>query len=137
MKRVMFDTNIIISAILSDRGKPSQSILLAYQQGYDICICSAIRDEVLEKFEQKWPEYLEASRVFLNETAFTDVLDSSLEAGEDFNLRDVDDLPIYRAALAAEVDYLITGDKDLLEFKESSIKIIKAADFIETHASRM
>jgi predicted nucleic acid-binding protein len=43
----------------------------------------------------------------------------------------------YRAALAAGVDYLITGDKDLLEFNESSIKIIRAADFIEIHESRM
>lgn len=46
-------------------------------------------------------------------------------------LRDVDDLPVLACAVSAEVDVVITGDKDLLSLKFFNIPIITVADALE------
>ena len=45
---------------------------------------------------------------------------------------DTKDRPVFRAAKAAKVDYLVTGDKDLLDFKQYDVSIITVTDFIKT-----
>ena len=45
-------------------------------------------------------------------------------------IRDVNDRPIFRAALVAKVDVLITGDKDFLESGIKKPQIVTAAEFI-------
>jgi len=45
-------------------------------------------------------------------------------------IRDTNDRPILRAALAANIDILITGDKDFLESGINNPKIVTAAEFI-------
>jgi hypothetical protein len=69
--RVMFDTNILISAVFYSTGKPSQSIVRSEQLGMELCICKEIRDEAFEKFEQKWPELLDDFKLFFTQAGFT------------------------------------------------------------------
>jgi predicted nucleic acid-binding protein len=45
-------------------------------------------------------------------------------------IRDVKDRPILRAAIAANVDIIVTGDKDFLESGLTKPKIMSPADFI-------
>lgn len=45
-------------------------------------------------------------------------------------IRDAKDRPILRAALAAHVDFLLTGDKDFLEAAIVKPKIVSAAEFL-------
>lgn len=45
-------------------------------------------------------------------------------------IRDVMDRPILRAAINADVDVLLTGDKDFLESDVIKPKIMTAAEFI-------
>jgi putative PIN family toxin of toxin-antitoxin system len=45
-------------------------------------------------------------------------------------IRDIDDRPIYCAAVAAKADVIITGDKDFLESGIKTPKIITVAEFI-------
>ena len=129
--RVMFDTNIVISAIFSPNGKPSQSIVEAEERGYEICICREIQEEALRSFAQKWPELLGDLTCFFQESGFTVLPTPSIEDASELCIRDITDRPIYRAAKAAGVDYLVTGDKDFLEFEESEVKMVTAASFLE------
>jgi predicted nucleic acid-binding protein len=46
-------------------------------------------------------------------------------------VRDVSDRPILRAAVAAHVDILITGDKDFLEAGITTPHIITAREFVQ------
>jgi len=51
---------------------------------------------------------------------------------EDVNkIRDIDDRPIFRAAIAAKADVLITGDKDFLEADIKALTIVTAAEFLK------
>ena len=44
--------------------------------------------------------------------------------------RDPDDVPVLAAAVGANCEYLVTGDKDLLTLKEfSGVKIVTAREF--------
>ena len=46
-------------------------------------------------------------------------------------VRDIDDRPILRAAIAAKADIIVTGDFDLLEAEISYPKILTPAQFLE------
>ena len=46
-------------------------------------------------------------------------------------IRDVLDRPILRAAINANVDVLLTGDKDFLESSVSNPRIMTASDFLK------
>ena len=53
---------------------------------------------------------------------------------KEFFVRDAKDQPILRAALAAKVDVLITGDKDFLEATLAEPKILSPAEFVRGFA---
>ncbi len=57
------------------------------------------------------------------QTPAGDISDESL-------IRDVSDRPILRAAVKAQADILITGDKDFLEFGIKKPKIMTASAFV-------
>lgn len=46
-------------------------------------------------------------------------------------IRDANDRPIFRAALYAKVDIILTGDKDFLESGLKNPQIMSAAEFIQ------
>lgn len=59
------------------------------------------------------------------------VVDTPEDAAQaESRIRDVKDRPILRAALAAGVDLLLTGDADFLESDITRPRIISAADFL-------
>jgi len=45
-------------------------------------------------------------------------------------IRDADDRPLLRAAVATDVDIIVTGDKDLLESGLAKPRIISPAEFV-------
>ena len=49
---------------------------------------------------------------------------------EENNIRDIADRPILRAAVNANVDLLLTGDKDFLESGIIHPKIVTATEFV-------
>ena len=62
-----------------------------------------------------------------------EVVPTPIEEVEEENyIRDVADRPIFRAALNAKVDVLLTGDKDFLDSGVTNPKIMTAAEFVET-----
>lgn len=52
------------------------------------------------------------------------------EINEELLIRDVKDRPILRAAIYANVDILLTGDKDFLESDVKSPRIMNPSDFL-------
>lgn len=114
--KVLFDSNIWVSA-LATRGLCADLLRLAMRRhGYaefELLICEAVRLETLRILSDKLkaaPTILENANAAMN-------LVREVDAGvwhppEDFP--DPDDVGIVSAALGAQADWLVTGDKALL-----------------------
>lgn len=136
MKRVVADTNVLVSA-LQFGGKPKQLLDLAIEGQVDLAVSEAIIAETLrvlrDKFERA-PEWLaEADRqmhVIIRLVHPTEVI-QAIEA-------DPTDDRILECAIAAEAEVIVSGDSHLLSLGVfRGIPIRRVAEFLaslEDHA---
>jgi len=130
--RVMFDTNVLISAVLNRRGVPNNAYLKVNKPPYVLVLCDRILAEFRRIFNVKFPLKVRDMELFLS-TAHYELITLTVEDSairEEYAIRDVKDRPILRAARKAVVDILVTGDKDFLESGVSPPQIITAAEFL-------
>lgn len=129
--RVMIDTNILISSILG-HGTPFQAYVKAVSYPNQGVICSQIVDEMRRIFNRKFPKKIPAMERFLTMALQTlelvQIPETKFE--QESSIRDVKDRTILRAAIAAHVDIILTGDRDFLESGLSHPQIKTAAEFI-------
>ena len=128
--KVVLDTNVLISAFYFE-GNPKIVIKRAIE-GIDILyISKEITEEIFDVMSRtKFKTdiiYIEHFIKSLEEIANTIITKRNLK-----NIsRDNDDNKILECALIAKVDYLITGDKDLLILKNlKTIKIISPDKYL-------
>ena len=114
--RVLIDTNVLISAALSANGKPFQAYVKATSHPNHGLICEQNVDEMKRIFNKKLT--LELVSVPTDENV------------SEMQIRDVNDRPILRAAIAAKADVLLTGDKDFLESGVKNPAIMTPAEFL-------
>ena len=131
--KVMIDTNILISGALNPNGPVAKSLYKAMTAPFEPVVCDYIVDELHRKFQEKFPEDVVQLEAFLfNALQTIRVVPTPLEESESEKaIRDIKDRPILRAAQAANVDYLLTGDKDFLESSIKNPKIINSSEFME------
>ena len=132
--RVLIDTNVLISAALNANGTPYQAYEKAVSYPNHGLICEQNVDEMKRIFNQKFPSRLTALYKFLSVALLTLEL-VPIPTEEDMTetqIRDVNDRPILRAAIAAKVDVLLTGDKDFLESGVTNPAIMTPAEFLNT-----
>ena len=111
--RVVFDTNVLVAAFLTE-GLCSVLLTRARRKEFELFVCPVI----LEEFERILLHKIKAPRELVREA-----LEILLEASETVHpteeiqriCRDRDDDKILACALSAEADYLVSGDRDLLE----------------------
>lgn len=98
-------------------------------------VCDYSMDEMRRVFNEKFPHRLPDYERFVSgmalsvEIVFT-LPDDEAQTSES-KIRDVGDRPILRAAIAANVDAIITGDKDFLEAGLEKPATIKVATFLK------
>lgn len=99
---------------------------------YHAIVCEQNIDEMKRVFYRKFPARIEALDRFL--AAALLVLDvvpvPDEEDSKEGLIRDCLDRPILRAAIQADVDILLTGDKDFLESGIRAPKIMTPAQFM-------
>lgn len=131
-KRVVFDTNVLISAVLSPNGKPFQCTALAKRE----IITSVTSREILEEFKEKMLYKLrfESERV-------DKIIDEILAYSETVILtnipkivvEDPDDDIIMAVAITGSASHIISGDKHLLKFGQyQDISVVTASDFLSS-----
>lgn len=137
--RVVLDTNVLLSGIAYPASVPGK-IMSAWRHGSIEVLLSAY---ILDELRRVLPRL--ASRHGLTSLEIEDLVDAlSLQAEiieplpvADTDLRDINDQPVLGTLLTAlkisGVDYLITGDKDLLVLFER-YPIVTPASFWATHA---
>jgi putative PIN family toxin of toxin-antitoxin system len=130
--RVLIDTNILISAAYSKLGVPNQAYRKAVEPPYKAFVCEQSIKEFRRIFNRKFPDKIYAFESFIAAalSVITVIpIPSNPHSDEDL-IRDVDDRPIFRAAVQANVDIIMTGDKDFLESDIATPQIMTAAEFI-------
>ena len=131
--RVLIDSNVLFSAVFRSGSTPHQAYIKSLNPPYHCLVCEQSLDELYESFLEKFPGRARELEAFIyNTLAVVEVIPVPETAHPDeAKLRDPDDALIFRAAIAANADIIISGD---LDFIESSIKkpvIMKAAQFLQ------
>lgn len=114
--KIILDTNVLISAFLTESG-PSSQTFQKTGQGHILILSDYILQEFQEKMlnKLKWPKaevdtalaYLKKRAVIVNPRQHTEL-----------KFSDPKDIPILQLALFCGAHYLITGDQKLLELKK-------------------
>ena len=130
--KVLIDTNILISAALSNNGIPYQAFVKAVSYPNHGMICEQNIDEMRRIFNRKFPTKIQALESFLSLALLTlKIVPTPMEEQElESKIRDINDRPILRAAISAGVDILLTGDKDFIESGIFNPKIMAATEFV-------
>ena len=117
--RVVLDTNVLVSGLAYPQSIPG-CILRAWQQGgIHVILSRYILDEMVRVLPR-------LSRVSLSSSEIRDLADSFMFMAEmvepctelEEKLRDDCDQLVLGTLRAAKVDYLVTGDKDLIALAE-------------------
>lgn len=128
--RALIDTNVLLSAALRDRLPERVVIFVATQNDWKWIVTADILDEyinVLRRPKFKLPEDL--VQQWTNLISMRTVNAGTPSIAPKF-LRDPKDLPFLAAALFHQANYLITGDKDLLDIRDSiDTRIVTVAQF--------
>jgi uncharacterized protein len=129
--RVVFDTNIYISAIIFG-GNPRQSLELARNREIELITSKAILLELAEKLRDKfkWPEE-DITEVIYGISIFAQIVNPKNRLKTIKS--DPDDNKILEAALEGKVNYIVSGDKrDLISLKRfRNIPIITSKKFLD------
>lgn len=131
--RVVLDTNVLLSGLAYPASIPGQIVAARSMGAVDVVLSRYILDEAarslprMPRFRLSQDEIrnLVESLVFLAE-----IVEPSLVIED--ALRDKADLPILGTFVAAQADYLVTGDKDLLALA-GKYPIVTPAAFWERH----
>lgn len=131
--RVVLDTNILISAFVFG-GKPRQVLGLVLKKKIQAVISPFLLSELFEILSKKFffPDaFIEIIKRRLAKNFITVFPKSSV-----FLLKSADDRVI-EAALEGGCQFIVTGDKELLQLGfYRRIKIVSAADFLSGMAGR-
>ena len=132
VKKVVLDTNVLVSALLF-RGELSKMLLL-WKDGRIVPVFSR---ETFREFKTVL-EYTKFSlteqeiKVIIEEEVlpYFEVINSAYKIKD--VCRDADDDKFISCALSASADFIVSGDKDLLDVgKYKSVKIISASEFLK------
>ncbi|MBS3919127.1 MAG: putative toxin-antitoxin system toxin component, PIN family [Deltaproteobacteria bacterium] len=128
--RVVFDTNIFISAFVIP-GSQAEKAMLKIIEGEDVLLLSkGILDELLSVLSIKFSrdkEEISRVAVILSEIAEWVEPSESIKA-----LRDEPDNRILECAVSGNADIIVTGDKEILRLGEyEKIKIISLKEYLE------
>lgn len=129
MLRVVFDTNILFSAV-GWRGNPHQCVQAARQGKCLSLTCEPILAELAEKLQIK--RVLDAGKTAeINDEirAFSKVI--AIPGTLKVIVADPDDDAILECAVIGQAQYLVSGDRHLLAVGNyQGIQIVKAAEFL-------
>ena len=129
--RVLIDTNIIISAALFPEGKVS-SVLSHLFESHTVVISSYSIEECKQVFLRKFPDKISILNAFLRSIDYEPFkTPRKIEVSKFPSIRDIQDLPILASAILADVDVLITGDKDFVDIKMNKPLVFTPSEYYE------
>lgn len=132
--RIVADTNIVVSGFLFG-GHPLRVLDAGRSAISELCTSQALLDEFAEviarpHFDRKFAETGISRRRMVSDYAAISTIVETTKL-EDRISRDPDDDEVIACALAADCEFIVTGDNDLLILREHlGIRIATAAEFL-------
>lgn len=138
--RVVIDTNLLISAVIASVGFPNK-LIRSWQRDRITLITSPRLLRELEEVSQR--DKFRSYRLFKEQMvelvddikASAEIISSMPDEQLSIRSRDPKDDRFLSCALSSDVDYLITGDEDLLVLSGNpalgKLKIITAKEFLD------
>lgn len=125
--RILVDTNILFSALLFPSSRPAKALLYIADH-HKVVLCDCNITELRDILRRKAPKYVPDAEAFLAELSY-----ELIPAADhvDKLMRDAKDQPILNAAIASDVDAILTGDKDFLSLDIERPKCMTVAQFFE------
>ena len=128
--KVVFDTNIFISAFVIPGGKAEAAYSHALRKHFTLYSSVAIRTEVAQKLEEKfgWQQDKITSLLkAISKVAIVIKTEPHLH-----HLADEPDNRVLECAEAVGADFIVTGDKHLLFLKHfQNSTVVRLADFLK------
>jgi len=134
--RIMLDTNVLVSAFIF-KGQTISRMIDLLTENHSIVLSSYVLGELKEVIKDKFPAKYPGLDIFLTSLPFEyvytpDILDKTQYPA----LRDSDDLPVLASSIMADVDILLTGDKDFSCLELNRPEILTPAQFVERYQPR-
>jgi putative PIN family toxin of toxin-antitoxin system len=127
--KVVFDTNIFISAFIIPGSQGERALLMARQRRFILCTSVAILTETAQKLRAKFDQDGQDIRKVLRLISrIADVLKPGVRLKV---LKDAPDNRILECAVEGRADLIVTGDRHLLKLRKfDGIVIVRLADFM-------
>ncbi|MFN8128791.1 MAG: putative toxin-antitoxin system toxin component, PIN family [Candidatus Nanopelagicales bacterium] len=126
MSRVLLDTNIIISALLFPNSTPDRVLRLVLNE-HALVLTDWIMEELDTVVRRKRPDLLPALEEFI---ASINPEIAPVGTSEQ-TIADPADQPILDAAISAQVDVIVTGDKHFLSLAIDQPQVLTARAFLD------
>jgi putative PIN family toxin of toxin-antitoxin system len=140
--RVFFDTNVIFSGLYREGGPPAELLDRYAGNKLAMVVSGQVLEELVRTVEERIPHALPALYLLLSSTPPEIVEDPGVEEVIRWvQVIHQEDAPILAAAIAAEVDYLVTGNTrhfiaDPGVATESGLVIVTPAQLVELLSDR-
>ena len=125
--RVLIDSNVLLSALFYPESKPAKALIHA-ADNHELILTDHNIAELRRIASEKFSEGHADIELFLNELTFE--LITAPEAPQKL-INDPKDAPILNAAIIANVDIIISGDKHFLELNIEHPIVMKAAEYLK------
>jgi putative PIN family toxin of toxin-antitoxin system len=127
--RIFFDTNVLVSA-LTTHGVCAELLRIVIKS-HELILSEQVLAELQRILRDRFDATAQEVRAALELLSEFHVQMNSVKL-PDMKVRDPDDLVILSSAIDANVDVLVTGDKDLLSLaSRSPIKIVSPRSLME------
>lgn len=135
--RVVLDTKVLLSGLAYPQSPPGR-IVHAWRSGaLEVVLSPHLLDElvrVLLRLNRRLGLPPAEQQDLIDSLAvMAEVVDPDTESRGAAGLRDADDEPMLATLLAAQAQYLVTGDKDLLALADR-YRVVTPAEFCRRHA---
>jgi putative PIN family toxin of toxin-antitoxin system len=132
--RAVFDTNVLVSALLFEESTPAQAFFAALKNG-EILLSVPLAEEVNRiLYQPKFDRYItyeqreEFIAALVEASRLVDIADSISVC------RDPKDNMVLELAVSGEADVIVTGDTDLLVLNPfRNVLILNPRDFLTTY----
>lgn len=128
--RAVFDTNVLLSALFSLTGPPFRCLALARTGAVESVTCQPILDEYVEKLVDKFGFAPKRAQQAAQEVR--DISELVTVPGQLVVAADPDADVIVECALAGHAEYVVTGDRHLIDIgRYAGIEMVRPARFVE------
>jgi putative PIN family toxin of toxin-antitoxin system len=130
-ERVVMDTNVLISGLLSTTSTPAQAVEKAVTRAQLVATLDTLRELIEKLHSSKFESYVRRERrdaLLERVVSLVEIIDvlQSIRAS-----RDAKDDKFLEAAVNGRADVIVTGDKDLLDLNPfRGVAIVTPAEYL-------